>query len=213
MSYSRLVISKAFAETKAYWNIHKIWAYASVPASAIVLRVLIRGRSQVSGWQEVLLFAVFGFAVAWVGSYCINLIRVPSILHHQQRQTITGLESTVKALRAENAGLTQPQFTLLQQEQIEIVRQSLDNCSSEVKAFVRRLLTHGEMSWSSWRRVFAPGIPDSAIHGYAAKAKDLGLVDERYEGPHSERVWFIKPDLKFAVEFYFSPPSQGDRRS
>jgi len=37
----------------------------------------------VTGWHEIALFAVFGFIVTWVGTYCINLIRVPPILHRE----------------------------------------------------------------------------------------------------------------------------------
>src|SRR5437899_3997926 len=83
MSYLRLVCSRAFAETKKFWNVHNVWAYLSVPASALALRIILRGKGQLSGLQELTLFVVFGFIVSWVGSYCINLIRVPGVLHRE----------------------------------------------------------------------------------------------------------------------------------
>jgi hypothetical protein len=53
MSYFRLVASWAFTETKAFWNDHRTFVSLAVPTSGLVLRVIIRGRSQLNGWQEV----------------------------------------------------------------------------------------------------------------------------------------------------------------
>jgi len=35
----------------------------------------------VSGWQELALFAAFGLIFSWAFTFCVNLIRVPKILH------------------------------------------------------------------------------------------------------------------------------------
>jgi hypothetical protein len=85
--YFRLVASRAFTETKAFWNDHRTFVSVAVPTSGLVLRVIIRGRSQLNGWQEVMLFCLVGFVVSWLGSYCINLIRVPGILYREQART------------------------------------------------------------------------------------------------------------------------------
>ena len=91
MFYLGLATSRAFVETRKFWNIHQIWAFGSVPVSGFLLHALIR-KSRLDGWHEVALFAVFGFIASWLGSYLINLIHVPAILHHEQAQIMVGME-------------------------------------------------------------------------------------------------------------------------
>ena len=86
-SYFRLVASRALTETNAFWNVHMFFVSLAVPINGLVLRLIIRGRSQLSGWQEVMLFCLVGFAVSWLGIYCINLIRVPGILYREQARS------------------------------------------------------------------------------------------------------------------------------
>ena len=73
-----------------------------VPTSGLVLRVIIRGRSQLNGWQEVMLFCLVGFVVSWLGSYCINLIRVPGIFYREQARTAAEQTAALNKLREEN---------------------------------------------------------------------------------------------------------------
>ena len=105
MSYFRLVASRAFTETQAFWNDHKTCVSLAVPTSGLVLRVIIRGRSQLNGWQEVMLFCLVGFVVSWLGSYCINLIRVPGILYREQARTAAEQSAALIKLPEENSTL------------------------------------------------------------------------------------------------------------
>jgi hypothetical protein len=102
MSYYRLVISRAFAKTKEFWNLHQSWKYTSTPISAIFLRLAIKRLSPVMGWEgflkEALLFVVCGFIVSWVGSYFINLIQVPPLIYREQQTEITHLKSEAQQL-------------------------------------------------------------------------------------------------------------------
>jgi hypothetical protein len=102
MLYSRLVCSRAFNETKLFWNVHRVWAYLSVPASALILRVILRGVAQLSGGQEVAEFVVFGFIVSWVGTYLINIIRAPGLLHKECQTTIDSQAKEIGRLNALN---------------------------------------------------------------------------------------------------------------
>lgn len=91
MFYYRLVISKAFAETRAVWNAHRIWIYWASPLAGILARVLLRGARQAMTWHDLLLFAVLGFIVAWAGTFLINLVRIPPIIHSEVTQENTKL--------------------------------------------------------------------------------------------------------------------------
>jgi hypothetical protein len=54
------------------------------------------------GWEALLketaVFVIFGFVVAWAGTYCINLIRVPSIMHHEQSTIIAAQANKIERL-------------------------------------------------------------------------------------------------------------------
>jgi hypothetical protein len=160
------------------------------------------------GWEgflkEAAIFIVFGFIVSWGGTYVINLVRVPAELHHESQEAITGLRTDLERLESENARLRKPQLTPLQESQVQMIRGELDGCPDNVRAIVRLLLSHGEFAWSDLRHGFAPGVPDSTIQGYLVKAKEMLLIQDRFEGPTQERVWFVRPELKFALEHYFA---------
>jgi hypothetical protein len=96
MSYFRLVCSRALAETKIFWNIHKIWVSLSVPISGLLLRFLVNGRNPVNGWLEVVEFTIFGFIFSWIGTFLINLVRTPALLHREQDLIIGGFRNSAQ---------------------------------------------------------------------------------------------------------------------
>lgn len=138
MSYFRLATSKAFAETKKFWNIHRIWALGSVPIVGFLLHAIIR-RSRLIGWQEVLLFVIFGFIVSWLGSYLINLVHVPAILHSEQAQVITEIERNKLLLQTEVDELKRPHRSASEEKDYQEVRALVDQCSEIEKTILQHL--------------------------------------------------------------------------
>lgn len=91
MPYSRLVISKTLSETNIVWNIHRVWIYFASPLVGLAFRFIFEGRKHVGNWHQLLLYAVLGFIVTWTGTFLINLVRVPSILHREQQAKLNDL--------------------------------------------------------------------------------------------------------------------------
>ena len=214
MSYFRLVTSRAYVETKVYWNVHQIWKYAATPISAMVLRLLVKRWSPVMGWEgflkEALVFTVCGFIVSWVGSYLINLIRVPAILHHEQNQTISGLEgekvrlaSEVKSLREQSK---EPLLSSLQKTQDELIQKETAGYSQEEMSFLRTMVTYGGEIKDHELPNFSArlSVPVSAIQKYLATYCRSMVVKQRFDPPHQGRVWFVVPELKSSLERHFA---------
>jgi hypothetical protein len=103
MSYYRLVISRAFAKTKEFWNLHQVWKWVSTPVSAVLLRLAIKRLSPVMGWEgflkEALLFSVCGFIVSWAGSYLMNLVQVPPLIHAEQQSEMVRLNDEMQRIK------------------------------------------------------------------------------------------------------------------
>ncbi|MBZ5669097.1 MAG: hypothetical protein LAO04_05150 [Acidobacteriia bacterium] len=74
------------------------------------------------GWQEVILFVVFGFIVSWVGSYCINLVRVPGMVHREQNRSIQAKNAEIERRTKELQGLKAKVSTIPFSFQAEIDR-------------------------------------------------------------------------------------------
>ena len=96
---------KALSETKAFWSLHRNWAFFSVPASSVLLRTLWKGWSTVTDAKEIAVFLFFGYLFSWIGSFLINLLRAPALLdadrqielnrlREQHSTEITGLRNT-----------------------------------------------------------------------------------------------------------------------
>jgi len=105
MSYYRLVISRAFAKTSEFWNLHQVWKYAATPLGAVVLRLIFKRWKPVMGWhgflEEAAIFLIFSFVVSWAGTFLINLIRVPPIIHAEQQVQLNSLGGDLARLREE----------------------------------------------------------------------------------------------------------------
>ena len=145
MSYYSLVLARTFKETTKIWNVHRFWAALAVPLSGAILRVGTRGLVAI-GWREILVFAVFGFATCWVGSYLINLLRVPAILHDEQAAVIDAL--------------TAPPLSPQEQRRIEIVRRKLEAFPEKEKAVLQYIWEHGSVNTHT--------LPYSELDGSAA---------------------------------------------
>jgi hypothetical protein len=103
--YASRAFSRSFIETKTFWNLHRTWAAGSVPVSALLLRGLLQGWDQVTNVREVVIFTVAGFALSWVGSFVINLIRTAALLDQERREEIEKLQ---KLLSDEQANKLMP---------------------------------------------------------------------------------------------------------
>jgi hypothetical protein len=146
MSYFRLVVSRAWNETSKVWNANKVWEFAAVPIIGFLLHAWIRG-TRLNGWQEVLLFVIFGLAVTLAGNYLINLIRVPAILHAELVSDKLGLESRVSsesekslALREQIAELKKPAIDPVAESILAEVRGFLMGTSDLEKKVLKHIL-------------------------------------------------------------------------
>jgi hypothetical protein len=98
-------------------------------------------------WQqwlvEGMVFIIFGFIVTWGGSYLINLIHTPAILHHEQAQVIIGLESDKSLLQAEVDDLRKPK---IRPEVEKLARDGWNKLDTQEKKAVKLLLDYGDMT-------------------------------------------------------------------
>ena len=196
-SYFRLVASRAFTETKAFWNDHRTFVSLAVPTSGLVLRVIIRGRSQLNGWQEVMLFCLVGFVVSWLGSYCINLIRVPGILYREQARTAAEQTAALINLREENStlnsALSQPKISRQEERRRQLVSDKLKQFTKEGKAVLKYIFDHGTISnlaldaESGFRQAVINQAVVEAITGDLLKPIGEGLA--------------VNPEFKSAIAF------------
>jgi hypothetical protein len=99
-------MSRAFTQTRNFWNAHQVWRYLSPFLSGAILRLIVRGLSPVMGWEgllkELALFVFGGFVITWAGTYLINLVKVPPEVYAEQQFTVGNLrEEARKAREAE----------------------------------------------------------------------------------------------------------------
>jgi hypothetical protein len=134
MSYFRLVISKTLTETKAVWNVHRIWIYFASPVAGILVRAFFRGIKQTGNWQELVLFAFIGFIITWLGTFLINLIRVPGMLHAGQAREISKLKE-----------IAYPQVDPEEKGKRDLVSQKLDGLTKQRKKVLRCIISHGKI--------------------------------------------------------------------
>jgi hypothetical protein len=165
MAYIGLVASRALTETKSFWSLHRTVAFFLVPLSAVLLRALLTG-IKVSGWHEIALFTVFGFVVAWIGTYLINFIRVPAILHGE--------------LVRENAGLRAIAYPPREEKSRGVVREMLKDFSTDERAVLQFILERGRVTSHV---IQGSGVDPKAISGAMRKGIDCGLLEKESDAP------------------------------
>lgn len=205
MSYFRLVNSRAFGETRVFWNIHRIWNYLAVPISGFMLRLLVKGTRQVSGWHEIALFVFFGLVVSWAGTYCINLIRIPAILHREQAQTIDTLAKDKSALQGEVESLKKPKRPTLEQKIYEEIKDALEKYGDgDEKVVLRFLIRNGKMTehHSAGLSPIPPGFSRERALKVLLKLEADQIVVQHYEGVPGgwARTWQISPGVEATLK-------------
>jgi hypothetical protein len=194
MSYYSLVLARTFKETTKIWNVHRFWAALAVPLSGAILRVGTRGLVAI-GWREILVFAVFGFATCWVGSYLINLLRVPAILHDEQAAVIDAL--------------TAPPLSPQEQRRIEIVRRKLEAFPEKEKAVLQYIWEHGSVNTHTlpYSELDGSAAPEALRKGVrqgllvmTSDAMSHSMIDQAI----ATREWRIHPDLESSFTHLFT---------
>jgi hypothetical protein len=84
MYISRL-IRRAFTETKRVWNFDRIWLAVLAPVGAIAYRW---STGQFSDTRGTLRAAFISSAVAYCGTFLVNLVRAVTLLDKDQRQEL-----------------------------------------------------------------------------------------------------------------------------
>src|SRR5260370_41151848 len=121
--YLNRAFRRALSETKAFWSVHRNWAYFSVPASGVLLRFLRKGLVTVTDAKEIVLFLLFGYVFSWIGSFLINLFRAPALLDADRRLEIADLKlQRSKEMKQGGDVLAQEQQLRIQRE-LELQRQ------------------------------------------------------------------------------------------
>jgi hypothetical protein len=185
MSYFRLVFSRALAETKIFWNIHRIWVALSVPISGILLRFFVSGWNPVKGWLEVVEFAVFGFIFSWIGTLLINLVRAPALLHREQDLIIGGLRNSA-----------QPEVSAQEQRKRQIVREAFAKFDDSDKRGFQFIYDNGEISIKALAQAQKFG---RNIHEVLDRAERLNLLKKQSREGHT--MYSVNPDLRSAIGF------------
>lgn len=142
------------------------------------------------GWEgflkEAAIFVVFGFIMTWMGTFFINLIRTPPILHNELTQDNA-------ALRA----IAYPQVSKEEQEKRQLVTEILQACSfsKDTKMALRRALKFdGEIRPSTTG--MSP-LGSRALAEIMGKGVGSGLITR--EG--RDAVFKIRPHLQAALRF------------
>jgi hypothetical protein len=193
MAYYRLVISSAFAETKAFWNVHQIWKYAAVPISGVLLRLLIKGLSPTMGWEgfleEAALFCIFGFIVSWMGTFLINLIRVPPLVYREQEARIADLTEDSRKLYDE----THSKVPAEEEHRRNITAENTKKLSKVQKEMLRHILNYGPLKPTMLLERFAGAdVQEAMVSGSLYLTKLIENVGHE---------WEIKQEFRSALDF------------
>ncbi len=163
------------------------------------------------GWQEIVLFVIFGFIVAWSGSYLINLIRVPAILHHEQTQVIVALgkdkehsQEAINTLSAEVKNLKRPKRTPFQEKEFQRIKGLIGDCDDDCIAVLRHLMRCGKMG--KYQGGAIENLPDrlNCKHAEIALKKLLEnqvvTRETRPQGNMQWQQWTIASGVNSALE-------------
>jgi hypothetical protein len=78
---------RALSETTTFWSVHRNWTFAAGPISTLVYKGFSQGwKELVTDWRGTSAAACVGFAIAWVGSYFINLVRSPILIGRENKK-------------------------------------------------------------------------------------------------------------------------------
>ena len=93
----RLLIKRAFTETKVFWTTHRKLATFSGPLAALGLKLWIEGRNQVN-LSNAFIYLIGGYAVAWTATFLWNLGHTPFALIREKDAEILKLHEKAKDL-------------------------------------------------------------------------------------------------------------------
>ena len=114
--YRHRLFAKALAETVNFWNIHRNWTFAAGPIGAILVRCFhdgwIKTRSDLAGTFGV---AAFGFILAWVGTFLINVVRSTVLLYRKRDDEVKAANKRIEDL---SGLLEREQYSLSQSPQL-----------------------------------------------------------------------------------------------
>ncbi len=213
MSYYGSVAARAFTETKNVWNLHRFLGVLGAPSSGILLHLITKGKTAVIGWQDIILPALFAYAVCFVLSYLIIFVRAPAIMDRERRITIAALTEENSSLRSNGV------LTRQQERQIDSVRERLTNFSDEEKAVLRFILDNGAVDYA---QIMAAGFQSALVFEARKKGKAYALITEthtqihgpmeRYFGPRSLSAYQINPAIESPLRKILDEPSDGPVR-
>jgi hypothetical protein len=201
--------TRALSETSKFWSVHKNWVYLAGPATALALRVAHGGGMKLllTEWASTATTLVIGFAVAWVGTLLINLIRAPILVGRDHRKEIGNLRSAVRQLALKYDSRPKPRVILEYLHAPHADRFILANRGNAdaTNIAVSNLINNGK--YLRWRVV------DHIRHGHDAEVEILTIWEpkskeeldgSRYLGALSHRSaleWLIEhsPELSEAT--------------
>ena len=139
--YYRRLCSRAWFETKAVWTSYRWWLAFAATIATVLLQITRHGLGSVVTvqYQDLLINAVGGATVAFLGSFIISLFRSPALLDAELRERNTLLAENLTSARAL---LAAPKVGALEEQRRTMVAQKLAPLSEGEKNVLRYLLYH-----------------------------------------------------------------------
>ncbi len=167
-----------------FWTAYRWWLSFASPVAAVLFQIRRNGWGDIMNVQDVLINAVGGATVAFLGSVVISFIRAPKLLDDER---IAETESLRKLL--ETRRVSGPE-----QIQRDLVREMLMDFSEQEKKVLEHIRQHGET------------LPDDIVGRFGLDAVDRAGREGRKRGLLSagrDNSVCIRPEFAEALRFYF----------
>src|ERR1035438_190642 len=224
--YYRRLFSRAWRETKAVFTWARWWLLFAPPLTGILLRLGRKGWRDIMNAQDILYSACAGALTAFIGTFLINLLRSPRLLHddaqtlseNRDRSLTEAAEDATRARAELKAFQRQPRVSALEQEKRDRVATKLKTVGPEDLAVLKHILVYGRMSIHELRgngEVLPHFEHWSVIDGSLGRCATAGLINfEMVSKPFAVTEYWVKPELTDALSFWLierhgdlTPPS------
>jgi len=139
----------------------------------------------VNGWQEVAEFVIFGFIFSWMGTFLINLVRAPALLHRERDLIISGLRNSVQA-----------EVSVQEERKRQIVRDGLAKFNDAEKPVFQFIHDNGEISAKTLAQTQKFGVN---LYRVLERGERSNLLKKRVQ--EGQLLYSVNLELKSALGF------------
>jgi hypothetical protein len=99
VGYAKRLCSRAFTETRNFWNLHRNWTVIAGPLGGAAYRLIFDGWPKAQAdFLGLAVAAAIGFVIAWVGTFILNLIRGTALLDRDRQSNEDAFKNTIAKL-------------------------------------------------------------------------------------------------------------------